>query len=250
MKLISLNTWGCRVTEPLFDFIKSNSATVDIFCFQEILKGGKGKTHREEVKSGFEDICQLLPNHTGYFSEYGEGGYYSESSKNLDFKYGIATFVKSDLKQAVGQCILLYDSTRKWSDYSGRFAAGAALAVSVEDLAVVNVHGMWQGGIKMDTEAKIEQSKKIIDLAEKTDGRKIICGDFNMLPDTKSIKMLADKHTDLIREYGIKETRSSLYTKDMRYADYAFVGKDISVKDFFVRNVTISDHLPMILGFK
>jgi exonuclease III len=87
MKLISLNTWGCRITEPLSDFIKSNSATADIFCFQEVLKGGRGKTHRDEVKSGYEDIGQLLPNHTAYFSEYGEGGYYSESSKNLDFKY-------------------------------------------------------------------------------------------------------------------------------------------------------------------
>lgn len=249
MKLISLNTWGCRVTEPLFDFIKNNAAMTDIFCFQEVLKGGKGKTHRGEVKNGYEDVSHILPNHKGYFSEYGEGGYYSESSKSLDFKYGIACFVKSNLKQSGGQGIILYDPTRKWRDYSGRFAAGVALAVSVEGLAVVNVHGMWQGGIKADTEAKIEQSKKILDLAEKTGGRKIICGDFNMLPDTKSIQMLADRYTDLIKEYGIKETRSVLYTKDTRHADYVFVAKDISVKDFSVPNVTVSDHLPLIVEF-
>jgi endonuclease/exonuclease/phosphatase family metal-dependent hydrolase len=249
MKLISLNAWGCRIIEPLFDFIKSNSETTDIFCFQEVLKGGKGKTHRDEVKSGYEEISRLLPNHTGYFSEYGKGGYYSENSKNLGFKYGIACFVRSDMKQTVGQGIDLYDPTRKWNDYSGRFAAGVALAVTVEDFAIINVHGMWQGSIKTDTEAKIEQSKKILDLAEKTDGRKIICGDFNVLPDTKSIQMLADKYTDLIREYGIKETRSSLYTKELRHAGFVFVDNKISVKDFSVPKMTVSDHLPMILEF-
>ena len=249
MKIISLNIWGCRITEPLYDFIKNNSSTVDIFCFQEILKGGKGKTHRDEVKSGYEDIGHLLPNHTGYFSEYGEGGYYSESSKNLDFKYGIACFVKSNLKQSGGRCMPLYDPTRKWGDYSGRFAAGETMAVMVEGLAIINVHGMWQGSIKTDTEAKIEQSKKILDLAEKTAGQKIICGDFNMLPDTTSIKMLADKYTDLIKEYGIKETRSPLYTKELRHAGYVFVDKKISVKDFSVPKMTVSDHLPLIIEF-
>ena len=69
MKLISINTWGCRVTEPFFKFIKGNSF-VDIFCFQEVLKGGNGKTVRNEIKSGFEDISKLLPKHKGYFFEY------------------------------------------------------------------------------------------------------------------------------------------------------------------------------------
>jgi endonuclease/exonuclease/phosphatase family metal-dependent hydrolase len=155
--------------------------------------------------------------------------------------------VKSNLKQSQGRGIILYDPTRKWSDYSGRFAAGEAMAVTVEGLAIINVHGIWQGGIKTDTEAKIEQSKKILDLAEKTDGRKIICGDFNVLPDTKSIQMLADKYTDLIREYGIKETRSSLYTKELRHAGFVFVDNKISVKDFSVPNMVVSDHLPMII---
>ena len=126
MKLISLNTWGCRITEPLFDYIRDNSEDVDIFCFQEILQGGNGKSGRGEIKSAYEDIGRLLPNHAGYFFEYREGGYYSESSKNLDFKYGIACYVSDSLKQSFEQGILLYDPAKKWNDYSGRFAVGAA----------------------------------------------------------------------------------------------------------------------------
>jgi endonuclease/exonuclease/phosphatase family metal-dependent hydrolase len=237
------------MTEPLFEFIRNNT-NVDIFCFQEILKGGNGKTSRGEIKSGYEDIQGLLPNHTGYFSEYGEGGYYSESSKNLDFKYGLACYVKSDLKQSFVQGISLVDLKRKWGDYSGRFAAGAALAVQVEGYGVLNIHGLWQSSIKTDTEAKIEQSKLILDLASRTEGRKIICGDFNLLPETESIKMLSSVFNDLIEDYSIKDTRGPLYTKDHRFSDYAFTDKKISVEDFTLPNSNVSDHLPLMIEFK
>lgn len=219
MKLISLNTWGCRITE-IFEYIKSNSESVDIFCFQEILKGGSGKTSKGEVKSTYEDIDHILPDHIGYFSEYGEGGYYSESSKNLDFKYGVACFIRASLKQSFVEGVTLHIPERKWNDYSGRFAAGASLAVVVGNYVIINVHGLWQGSIKGDTEAKIEQSTQIINLAERIRGQKIICGDFNLLPNTKSIQMFREKYEDLIQEYGITDTRGSLYTKELRYSDY------------------------------
>lgn len=246
---MSLNTWGCRIREPIFEFIKNNAESTDIFCFQEILKGGNGVTSRDEIKSAYEDISQMLQTHTSYFSEYGEGGYYSESSKDLDFKYGIACFVRSNLQQSFVESVKLYDPEIKWSDYSGRFAVGAALALVVEDYAIVNVHGLWQGSIKGDTEAKIEQSKKIIELAEKTNGGKVICGDFNLLPETRSIKMLGDQYKNLIQEYEITDTRGSLYPKELRYSDYAFIDKNITANDFSVPNLNVSDHLPLVLNF-
>jgi exonuclease III len=249
MKLISLNAWGCRIKEPIFDYIQKESESTDIFCFQEILKGGNGNTERGESKSSYEDISKLLPNHTGHFSEYGEGGYYAEPSKDLDFQYGIACFIKNSLKQSFVGGEVLYDPNRKWNDYSGNFAAGAALAVAVEDSVIVNVHGLWQGSIKEDTEAKIEQSKQIMNLANLAKGRKIICGDFNLLPHTKSIQMLGNEYTDLINKYDIKSTRSSLYTKTLRYSDYAFTDKNIIINDFSVPDLNVSDHLPLILDF-
>jgi exonuclease III len=249
MKLISLNSWGCRITQPLLEFIQNNASSTDIFCFQEVLKDGSGRTVRDELKNGYEEIQKLLPNHTAYFSEYGEGGYYSEKSKDLDFKYGIAIYVKSSLKQSFGEGITLYDLAKKWNDYSGRFAAGAAAAVLVEDYTIVNVHGLWQGSIKNDTEAKIEQSQKILKLAEKFNGKRIICGDFNLLPTTKSIQMIESEYKNLIQEYSIKDTRGDLYTKEIRYSDYAFTDKAVSIKSFTLPNVTISDHLPLVIDF-
>ena len=44
--------------------------------------------------------------------------------------------------------------------------------------------------LKKDTEAKIEQSRRIIELVNKNEGRKIICGDLNLNSDTECIKMI------------------------------------------------------------
>ena len=250
MKIISLNVWGGRFFESLISFLKQNIYDTDIFCFQEILSGGKGQTNRGEIKSLYEDMGNILIDYYGYFSEYGEGGYYGENSKNLDFKYGIAIFARKKHEQSFFQNITLYDSERKWLDYNGRFAAGAAMAINILDTAIINVHGLWLERGKEDTEARIEQSKRIINLASKINRRKIICGDFNLKPDTESIKILEQNMINLIKEFGITSTRSILYTKAERYADYIFISPDIKISHFEVLQDVVSDHLPLFLEYK
>jgi endonuclease/exonuclease/phosphatase family metal-dependent hydrolase len=119
--------------------------------------------------------------------------------------------------------------------------------VLVEDRVIVNVHGFWQGGIKEDTEAKLEQSRMVMELANSFDGKKIICGDFNLLPNTKSIKMFRDNYQDLIEMYDVRDTRGALYMKELRYSDYAFIDKSLSMTAFSVPTVGVSDHLPLII---
>ncbi len=206
-------------------------------------------TSRGELKNAYNDIINMLPGYAGYFSEYGEKGYYSEDSQKLDFKYGIATFVRKDFNQSFLGGITLYNLDTKWNDYSGNFAAGAAMAVKVERYSIINIHGLWQGSIKNDTEAKIKQSEKILDFAKNIDGLKIICGDFNLLPDTKSIKLFRDKYQDLILDYRVTDTRGSLYAKDSRYSDYVFADGNISIKNFYSSDVKVSDHLPLVIEF-
>jgi endonuclease/exonuclease/phosphatase family metal-dependent hydrolase len=247
MRLVCLNTWGNRVDASL-KFIEDNSSA-DIFCLQEVLMGGTGKTEQGELKNGFEYISKLLSKHTGYYSEYISGSHYGERTEDLDYKFGMACFVKSNLKHAFIQDFRLCDVQTKWNDYSGRFAAGVAMEIEVEGYLIFNVHAVWQGSIKTDTEAKIEQSRILLNILEQAKGKRIICGDFNLLPGTKSIQMLGDIYKDLIQEYKITSTRSTLYGKELRYSDYIFTDKDVTVNNFSVSDVTVSDHLPLLLDF-
>ena len=38
MKLITLNTWGGKLLNPLLEFVRKYSQDVDIFCFQEMYR--------------------------------------------------------------------------------------------------------------------------------------------------------------------------------------------------------------------
>ena len=85
---------------------------------------------------------------------------------------------------------------------------------------------------------------------DKAKGKKILVGDFNLLPDTKSLKILEKGMRNLIKEFKIKDTRGELYEKELRFADYALVSSDVMVLDFKVLNEKISDHLPLYLEFE
>ena len=77
-------------------------------------------------------------------------------------------------------------------------------------------------------------------------------GDFNLRPDTESVRMLeAAGLRNLVREYGIETTRTSLYDhRDKEpHANYAFVSAGIEVRDFRVLPDEVSDHAPLFLDF-
>lgn len=245
MKIITLNAWGGRLYNELSLFIKNNQ-DVDVFCFQEFLKEGQGRTNRGEMKNLYEKIGKALTNHNRYFYEYGDGGYYGKEAKNLDFKYGIACFIKKECTQSFIDGISLFEYAKKWNDYEGHLAAGAALCLTVSDYLIINVHGLWQKNAKKDTEARIEQSKKIIKLSNTIKGNKIICGDFNLEPSTESIKMIEDlPMTNLIKENKVTSTRTALYDKDTKFADYLFVDTKVNVLNFRILPDEVSDHSPI-----
>jgi len=91
-------------------------------------------------------------------------------------------------------------------------------------------------------------------------GPQIVIGDFNLLPDTESIKKFeVYGYQNLIEDFAIKSTRNRIAWEQFKnepgfvkqhYADYCFVSKDVKVKKFTVPNIEVSDHLPLILEFE
>src|SRR3989338_5052371 len=76
----------------------------------------------------------------------------------------------------------------------------------------------------------------------------VMSGDFNLLPDTQSIKKLEDFGLrNLIKEHNITSTRTSLYPKAEKFADYTLTSKKIIIEDFKVLTDEVSDHSPLYL---
>ena len=251
MILISLNTWGARAgKENLLNFFKDHHET-DVFCLQEIWNGGE---HMEGKLAGgtklknitfklFEEIGKTLTGHVGFFRPH------------FGDHYGLAIFVKKDLKILEEGEIFVYRERGYYStDELGNHARNiqfVTLDLPQGVRTVVNFHGLWNGGGKFDSPDRLLQSDNILGFLRNLTNPFVLCGDFNLLPETESLKKLeAFGLRNLIKEYGISSTRTKFYTKEHRFADYALAGKGILVTDFKVLPDEISDYLPLYLDFK
>lgn len=84
-------------------------------------------------------------------------------------------------------------------------------------------------------------------------GIKILGGDFNTLPDEKSITMFETAgYKSLIKDFAVNTTRNRYvwerYPKNkMYYSDYVFVERGTKLKSFDVPGIEVSDHLPMVV---
>ncbi|MDP3956328.1 MAG: hypothetical protein Q8Q18_03750 [bacterium] len=249
MKLVVLNTWGFRRADEVLAFIEEHAGATDVFCFQELHSGGSGKTSLEALRGTYEKLSAQLTDFNAYHLGYGKDTRRESNRSVGSGEHCIGTFVNKNLPSRIVAVEQFNHLRKEWPDYNGGFSAGAMLATAVGDIVIANVHGLWQGSIKEDTEAKVEQSKIIDQMLRDIVGRKIICGDFNLLPDTEAIKIFSDSYVSLIHEHGVSDTRGPLYEKPLRHADYVFVDRNVKVEYFSVPEMSISDHLPLILEF-
>lgn len=245
MKLICLNTWGGQLKNELRDFIVKQTEDTDIFCLQEVFN--RATSTREDLghfdKNGYETLVKLLPDYNEYYApvQTNEGG--------------LAIFVKSNIKVDRVSELFVYrqfDSmVNDDSETLGRNIQAVSFNKDGQSYTVINFHGLWNVCGKTDTPDRLEQSRKIKEFIKaEAIGRVVLCGDFNLEPDTKSIAIVEKGMRNLIKENNIISTRSSYYKKSEKFADYVIVSKDLNVIRFEVLQDIVSDHLPLLLEFK
>lgn len=200
----------------------------------------------------------LLPEFTAF---YRETIYNSNLSGKTNFflKYGLCIFVKNDLVKSIideGDVLVHGAKTSGPENYDispARNLQYLRLKIDGKILNILNFHGIWIKGFgKLDHESRILQSQNIIKFIQTLDGKIFLTGDFNLLPTTKSLQILETELNlkNLITENKITSTRSNLYTKPDKYADYTLVSQDLEIISFEVPCCEISDHLPMITEIK
>lgn len=259
MRIISLNTWGGRAgKENLLSFFRKHADTTDIFCLQEIWSapyehlegvpaGGLALQNDAIMTHGLQDICDVLPDHLPLFRPH-HGDH-----------YGLVMMVKKSLP--------LVDEGEQWVYKERGYVADGDIGnharniqyVTVESgshkTTIINFHGLWtnagEGVGKQDNPDRIVQSTKILAFIKTIQNPVVLCGDFNLLPNTKSIKLLEEGGLrNLIREYGVTSTRTNFYTKPVKFADYVFISSDVLLKQFGVLPDQVSDHAPLLIDIE
>ncbi len=240
MKIITLNTWSGVVLKPLLDFFQKHK-DVDIFCLQEMYKDAVGKDDTHPHLDTKLDLFERIENHL----QDTHVGYFRPAYKDF---YGLAIFIKKDLAvKEEGDTIIYENQDLEQRGRHGRNLQYIQVKDNEKELLVANVHGLWNGMGKTDTEERLSQSNRIKSFLAQRAGSIILVGDFNLNPDTQSLAIVSEGYRDLIKEYNITSTRTSLYTKEGKFADYAFVSPEIKVLDFKVLPDEVSDHAALYL---
>lgn len=234
MRVIFLNSWFGKGGKPFFDFIKSESSKTDIFCFMEY------------TRDLFDKTSKILNNFNGFIEE----GTLLKLWGVIDSQ---VIFAQKNLEILSSGKLDIYKNTPTDTG----FASYIVFKNDGKIVNLLNVHGKTRPGHKMDTPARIKQSQKIIKFMKDKSGLKIIGGDFNLNPDTKSVRLFEEAgYKNLIKDFGIENTRNKLTWEQFpneekqHFADYVFVSPDVKVKNFEVPYTEVSDHLPQILEFE
>ncbi len=259
MKLITLNTWGGRVDSIFLDFFEEHKNKIDIFCLQEVWNVNEenqkqmyaslvnaivgGVVLKDMMEDMFLRLQKTLTNHMGFFRpHYGT-------------HYGLGMFIKNDLGlREEGDFFVYKDRSYIPTGDVGNHARNvqyATINAKNGPITVINFHGIWNGKGKTDTEDRLVQSDNIIKFLKTLNNPFILCGDFNLLPDTESLKKFEEFGLrNLIRENNVTSTRTSLYKKKHRLADYVFVSDGIKITNFKVLPYEVSDHSPILVEFE
>jgi len=245
MRLISLNTWCGIKYELLKKFLEHQSKDVDIFCFQEVRNGKylDQKKETEEKTNLFKEMGEILPAFTGYFTEMITG-------------VGIATFVRNNIQIAKIESKQILTAQEiehiKMSDGNSYYPRVIqSIFLKNKNLVIHNFHGI-PGISKKDTPERDLQTNNLLKIIDSNNSKsQIITGDFNLDINTEAISKLSNKLRNLIKESKFKTTRNYNYGKykELPFADYAFISKDLKLNNFAVLPDEVSDHLALLVEF-
>jgi len=257
MKIITLNIWGGRVLGPLLEFTKNRLQDADIICLQEVYSSDKPpEVGVDYCTNTLQQIAELLPRHQCIYAPSVQG-IFMDRHRDPGLGYGNAVFIRKELK--VHECkneFIVKSEGDEFDLEAGVDHPRSLQIVALEtalgrQLVVANYHGYWSNGPKTDDEVRLEQSKRIREVLDGLGEPYILCGDFNLLPTTKSLDILRNGLVDMVQKYDLPTTRSSLYKRIdyAPFADYMFTSPEVKDAQFRALDDVVSDHLALELEF-
>jgi endonuclease/exonuclease/phosphatase family metal-dependent hydrolase len=241
----------------------------DVLCLQEVTRTGGARSdwlayrdHDVDLAQRadlFEEIKAVLPGHDAFFSPTARGEVFDGDDRILS-EFGLATFVRKTypvIAQAMAfvhgefladswglhprarnaHCIRLFD-------YAGGFS-----------ITIAQMHGLRDLAGKGDTSERRAQADALAALVRRVrqgEERLVVCGDFNVLPDSITFEALsAFGLVDLVTSRGHRDTRTSYYSKEPRFADYMLATPAVEVIAFdVVAEPEVSDHRALLLDLR
>jgi hypothetical protein len=258
LRIVSLNLWGGRALDPLLDFIREQAPATDLFCFQEMLDAPEVVPLACGFRTNLRaELTRVLPDFESRFDPMVSWAETTADGRQVTVPFGLATFARRTLPIARRHALTILEHQDHLDAAPGIHQIVRPLQITRPrsargPLVVANFHGIARPGSKLDSDERLTQSRELRRVLAAQDGAVVLIGDFNLLPQTESIRLLERDFRNLVIERGIQTTRSRLNPHygtptEQPHADYAFVSPSLTVVDLQVPDAEVSDHLPLIL---
>lgn len=259
-----LNAWGGKLHGALLPYLAEKAP--DLLCLQEVIHSPASKKDWLTYRDGdhilpqranlFRDVAAALPEHVAIFCPAAQGVLWDDDV-SIPSQWGLATFAHRALP-IIGQVQGFVHKDYSPFEYGDHPRSRSAHGVRVWDydanqaLSVTHMHGLRDLNGKMDTPERAEQARRLLDMSRgltKPGDLKVICGDFNVEPDSETLSILRRAGlTELVTGRGFNSTRNSQYKKQGRFADYMLIDQEEAVKAFdVIHDPEVSDHCPIVL---
>jgi endonuclease/exonuclease/phosphatase family metal-dependent hydrolase len=234
MKILQLNIWGGKLGKQIVELIERERP--DVVCFQEaIVLPHEGTL----LFTQYGDIQKETGFEHSYFSPaFG----FTMMNHRADFGNAIMSrtpFVSQNTVFTRGDYNPTIDLVD--GDYNMRNLQHAVVQHNEKDLHILNHHGHHLRQHKMGDEETLRQCTMIADYIHTLEGDVVLCGDFNLAPESESLGVLNSLLTNHCIESGATTTRTVL-THKTEVCDYIFTSRGLSAKNFKVLPDIASDH--------
>lgn len=264
MRLVYLNAWGGREWPALSAWLPTLGA--DVLCLQEVIRAPHGAPdwlhytdpNRALAQRGdlFADVSTLLPRYQARFAMAARGVLQDAEGRDHPSEHGLGQWCAASLAVLGHWHGLVFGAPRMggWGPEPVPRAAQISRVVggNGSPVVVAQIHGLRHPRGKGDVPERREQWDRLVAALtafREPDEPLVVGGDLNVLPGSEVFDILGGLGlTDLVTSRGITDTRTALYEKPQRHANYLFVSRQVTVQDFQVPAVpVVSDHRPMIL---
>lgn len=259
-----LNGWGGTLHQEAEGYLAREAP--DVLCLQEVVHTPATSKDWLEYRDGdhvlpqranfFRDVSMALPEHVAIFCPAAQGVLW-DGDDAVPSQWGLATFVHRRFL-IIAQAQGFVHKGFSPDGYGEHPRSRSAHVVRLHDfdrgwpITIAHMHGLRDLQGKIDTRERLAQAQRFVALIRSVaqpGDRLVVCGDFNVEPDSRTFEVLAGMGLkDLVVGRGHCDTRTSHYKKPGRYADYMLVNEAVDVRAFVVvEHPEVSDHRPLLL---
>jgi hypothetical protein len=265
MQIISLNAWGGACHDALLPWIAATKP--DVLCLQEVIHSPVPAPDWLTYRDGdhvlpqranlFAEVATALRDHVATFCPAAQGVLW-DGDLTLPSQWGLATFVHRRFP-VIGQAQGFVHKDWSAHGYGDHPRSRTGHAVRIYDperdrtLSVAHMHGLRDPRGKIDIPERAAQARRFLQLSDQVclpGELRVLCGDFNVEPGSETLTLFAAQgFVELVTSRGFSGTRTALYPKPGRFADYLLLNQPQAVREFDVpTRPEVSDHCPLILN--